>query len=301
MLAKVSNHGKGQQIGEPGLGMARTESGRRPGKVTRAYTLRLALAALVVATSLAVEPASASIGTVKNIVLVHGAITDGSGWRGVYDILTKDGYHVSVVQQPLTGLAEDVAATKRGIDQQDGPVILVAHSYGGTIITVAGADPKVRALVYVAALQPDVGETTNKLAASVPGMVPISDLKATKDGFIFVDPTKFTADVASDLPRAQAEFMANSQMPVAAAAFDAPVTVAAWHDKPTYGIIATEDRELNPNLARRMYKRSGAKITEIKASHLVYISHPGAVASIIERAARSMRENTGRSKVGCLR
>jgi len=267
--------------------MARNESGTRAGKVTRTYTLSLALAAMVAATSLVAGAAPARIGPVKNIVLVHGAITDGSGWRGVYDILTKDGYHVSVVQQPLTSLAEDVAATKRVIDQQDGPVILVGHSYGGTIITVAGAGPKVRALVYVAALQPEVGETTNKLAASVPGMVPISDLKLTKDGFIFVDPTKFAADVASDLPRAQAEFMANSQMPVAAAAFDAPVTVAAWRDKPSYGIIATEDRELNPILARKMYKRSGAKITAIRAGHLVYISHPGAVASIIERAARS--------------
>jgi len=239
--------------------------------------LRIALAAVVVATSPAVEAGSAAIGRVKNIVLVHGAITDGSGWRGVYDILIKDGYRVSVVQQPLTGLVDDVAATKRVIDQQDGPVILVGHSYGGTIITVAGADPKVRALVYVAAIQPDVGETTNQLAASMPGAVPSSDLKPTRDGFIFVDSTKFAADVAADLPPAQAKYMANSQMPVAAAAFDAPVTVAAWRDKPSYGIVATADRALNPMLARWMYKRSGAKITEIKANHLVYISQPGAV------------------------
>jgi pimeloyl-ACP methyl ester carboxylesterase len=139
--------------------------------------------------------------------------TDGSGLRGVHDILTKDGYNVSVVQQPLTGLADDVAATKRVIDQQDGPVILVGHSYGGTIITVAGADPKVRALVYVAALRPDVGETTNTLATSMPGTVPSSDFKPTKDGFIFIDHTKFPADVAADLPPAQAKYMANSQMP----------------------------------------------------------------------------------------
>jgi pimeloyl-ACP methyl ester carboxylesterase len=257
-----------------------------------AYTLRIALAAVVVATSPAVDAGSAAIGTVKNIVLVHGAITDGSGWRGVYDILTKDGYHVSVVQQPLTGLSDDVAATKRVIDQQDGPVILVGHSYGGSIITVAGADPKVRALVYVAALQPDVGETTNQLAASMPGEVPSSDLKLTSDGFIFLDPSKFAADVAADLPPAQTEFMANAQMPVAAAAFDAPVTAAAWHDKPSYGIVATADRALNPMLARWMYKRSGAKMTEIAASQLVYISHPETVASVIETAARSVAEKT---------
>jgi pimeloyl-ACP methyl ester carboxylesterase len=256
-----------------------------------AYTLRIALAAVLVAGSPVVAAGSAAIGTVKNIVLVHGANTDGSGWRGVYDILTKDGFHVSVVQQHLTRLADDVAATKRVIDQQDGPVILVGQSYGGTVITVAGADPKVRALVYVAALQPDVGETTNKLAASMPGTVPSSDFKPTKDGFIFVDPAKFAADVAADLPRAQAEFMANSQMPIAAAAFDAPVTVAAWRDKPSYGIIATADRALNPKLARWMYRRSGAHITKINGSHLVYISHPGAVADVIERAARSITSN----------
>jgi pimeloyl-ACP methyl ester carboxylesterase len=258
--------------------------------------LCVALAAVVVATSPVLDAKAAGIGAVKNIVLVHGADNDGSAWRAVYDILKKDGYHVSVVQEPLTGLSDDVAATQRVIDQQDGPVILVGHSYGGTIITVAGADPKVRALVYVAALQPDVGETTNQLAASIPGEVPSSDLKLTKDGFIFIDPNKYAADVATDLPPAQAEFMANSQMPVAAAAFDAPVTVAAWHDKPSYGIVATEDRALNPKLARWMYKRSGAKTTEIKANHLVYISQPNAVARVIETAARSAGANTTKAQ-----
>jgi pimeloyl-ACP methyl ester carboxylesterase len=253
--------------------------------------LRVALAAVMVAASPALEARAGGLDAVKNIVLVHGANTDGSAWRGVYDILRKDGYHVSVVQQPLTGLSDDVAATKRVIDQQDGPIILVGHSYGGAIITVAGADPKVRALVYVAAVQPDIGETTSQLAASMPGDVPGSDLKPTRDGFIFIDPAKFAADIATDLPRAQAEFMANAQMPVAAAAFDAPVTVAAWHDKPSYGIVATADRALNPMLARWMYKRSGAKITEIKANHLVYISRPGAVARVIETAARSAGGN----------
>jgi pimeloyl-ACP methyl ester carboxylesterase len=241
-------------------------------KMTVAYTLRVALAAAAVATSGTAEAESAAIGAVKNIVLVHGALTDGSGWRGVYDILTKDGYRVSVVQQPLTSLLDDVAATKRVIDQQNGSVLLVGHSYGGTIITVAGADPKVRALIYVAALQPDVGETTNQFAASMPGSVPSSDLKPTSDGFIFLDPTKFAADVAADLPPTQAEYMANSQMPVAAAAFDAPVQVAAWRDKPSYGIVASADRALNPELARWMYKRSGATMTEIKASHLEHRS-----------------------------
>jgi pimeloyl-ACP methyl ester carboxylesterase len=250
--------------------------------------LLIALAAAAVAVGPVLEASSAEIGAVKNVILVHGANTDGSGWRGVYDILKKDGYHVSVVQEPLTSLSDDVAATQRVIDQQDGPVILVGHSYGGTIITVAGVDPKVRALVYVAALQPDVGETTNQLASSIPGEIPGSDVKPTKDGFLFIDPAKFAADVATDVPAARADYMANSQMPVAATAFDAQVTVAAWHEKPSFGIVATGDRALNPALARWMYKRSGATKTEIKANHLVYISQPGAVAKVIERAARSI-------------
>lgn len=257
--------------------------------MTTAHMLRVALAALLVATGTPVRAGAAANGRVENVVLVHGALIDGSSWRGVYDILTRDGYRVSVVQQPLTGLADDVAATKRVIDQLEGPVILVGHSYGGSIITVAGADPKVRALVYVAALQPDVGETANQLAASMPGATPREDLKQTRDGFIFLDRTKFAADVGADLPPARARFMANSQMAVAAAAFEAPVTVAAWHDKPSYAIVATEDRALNPQLARWMYKRSGAKVTEIKASHAVFISHPAAVASVIEKAAQSGR------------
>jgi pimeloyl-ACP methyl ester carboxylesterase len=258
--------------------------------------LGITLAVVMLTTGPTLEARVAEIDTVKNVVLVHGANTDGSGWRGVYDILKKDGYHVSVVQEPLTGLSDDVAATQRVIDQQDGPVILVGHSYGGTIITVAGAHPKVRALVYVAALQPDVGETTSQLAASMPGEMPSSDLKPTKDGFIFIDPTKFATDIASDLPAARAEYMANSQLPVAAAAFDTPVTVAAWHNKPSYGIVATADHALNPVLARWMYKRSGAKITEIKANHLVYISQPGAVARVIETAAHSVAENTTKAR-----
>lgn len=261
--------------------------------MTIAFSLRFPLAALLGALS-AAQLGSAPIGAVKNIVLVHGAATDGSGWRGVHDILTRHGYSVTVVQQPLTSLADDVVATKRVIDRQEGSVVLVGHSYGGTIITVAGADPKVKALVYVAALQPDIGETTNQLVASMPATVPSSDVQATKDGFLFVDSTKFAADVAADLPPAQARYMADSQMPVAAAAFDTPVTVAAWHNKLSYGIVTTADRVLNPALARWMYKRSGTKVSEIKASHLVYISHPEEVADVIETAARAVEPATER-------
>jgi len=218
-----------------------------------------------------------------NVVLVHGALVDGSSWRAVYDILRKDGYRVSIVQEPLTSLDDDVAATKRVLDLQDGPVVLVGHSYGGTIITTAGANPKVRALVYVAALQPDAGESTGELAGRMPSQS--NDIKSTKDGYLYLDPSKFAANFP-DLPKAQADFMATSQVPVSGAAFSAKVTVAAWHDKPSYAIVATQDRQLNPDLAHWMYKRSGAKVTEVKASHLVYISQPLAVAKVIEQAAR---------------
>ena len=219
------------------------------------------------------------------IVLVHGALIDGSSWRGVYDVLTKDGYRVSIVQPPLTGLEEDVAATRRVLDQQDGPVILVGHSYGGSIITVAGNDPKVKALVYVAALQPDVGETSAEVAP--PKKQAGNNLRQTKDGFIFLDPARFARDVGADLPEATGEFMARSQTPILGAAFDTKLTVAAWRDKPSYAIIATEDRVLDPAIARRMADRAGSKVTVLHGSHVVHISHPRAVARVIETAARA--------------
>jgi pimeloyl-ACP methyl ester carboxylesterase len=221
------------------------------------------------------------------IVLVHGALIDGSSWRGVYDVLTRDGYRVRIVQPPLTGLDEDVAATKRVLDQLDGAVILVGNSYGGSIITVAGSDPKVEALVYVAALQPDVGETSAEVAP--PKKQASNDLRPTKDGFIFLDPTKFAADVGADLPKATTEFMARSQMPILGAAFSTKLTVAAWRDKPSYAIIATEDSELDPAIARRMANRAGSRVTVIKGSHFIHISHPRAVARVIETAARAVK------------
>lgn len=250
---------------------------------------QLCLAVAIAALALSFNALGASTTEPIDIVLVHGALMDGSTWRGVYDVLTKDGYHVTVVQQPLTGLAEDVAATTRVIEQLEGKVVLVGHSYGGTVITVAGSHPKVKALVYVAALQPDVGETTSQLSSSKPGKVPTSDLIATQDGFLFVQAPRFPSDVGADLPVAEARFLANAQMPVAAAAFQTPVTVAAWHDKPCFGVVATEDLELSSELAHWMYSRSGTKVTEIKGSHLVYISKPRAVANVIEAAARSVR------------
>ena len=247
-------------------------------------TAAIGLTAVLLSSAAISAPAFARA---RNVVLVHGALVDGTGWRGVYDILTKDGYNVSVVQQPLTGLDDDVAATRRVLDQQDGDTVLVGHSYGGTIITVAGADPKVTALVYVAALQPEKGESTGQLVQSMPS--PSNDIKPTPDGFLFLDPAKFPADFGADLPQDLAAFMARSQMPVAMAAFTAPVPVAAWHDKPSYGIVAKDDMTLSPDLERSMYKRSGAKVTEIDGSHALYISRAGAVAEVIEEAARNAR------------
>ncbi|HKX08747.1 MAG TPA: alpha/beta hydrolase [Stellaceae bacterium] len=253
----------------------------------KANALFFATAALIGLSGAVAEAAPAKTGA-TNIVLVHGALVDGSSWRGVYEILRKDGYRVSIVQEPLTSLDDDVAATKRVLDLQDGPVVLVGHSYGGTIITVAGADPKVKALVYVAALQPDAGESTGELASRMPPASPNNDIKSTTDGYLYLDRSKF-ADYFPDLPKAQAAFMAASQVPVAGAAFGAKVTVAAWHDKPSYAILATHDRQLSPDLAHWMYKRSGAAVTEIKASHLVYVSQPRAVAKMIEQAARAAK------------
>ncbi|NKK73985.1 alpha/beta fold hydrolase [Rhizobium leguminosarum bv. viciae] len=223
----------------------------------------------------------------RSIVLVHGALVDGSGWRGVYDILTSDGYNVSIVQQPLTSLDQDVAATKSVLDQQDGDVVLVGHSYGGTIITAAGDDPKVKALVYVAALQPEKGESTAQLLQSMPS--PTNDIKPSKDGFLLVDPAKFAADFGADLPTDQAEFMARSQMPLAVAGANAQVSVAAWHEKPSYAIVAKDDMTINPDLERRMYKRAGSTVTEVEGSHAIYISQAAAVAKVIEEAAKAAK------------
>jgi pimeloyl-ACP methyl ester carboxylesterase len=245
-------------------------------------TLALAAAALV-APALALAAAPDAPAGVKNIVIVHDAFTDGSGWRVVFDILSHKGYNVTVVQEPLTTLDEDVAATRRAIVSADGPVVLVGDGYGGSVITVAGARPKVKALVYVAAFQPEVGESVTQLAASVPE--PTNDIHPTRDGHLVFDRDKFGADYAGDLISNRTNFMAVSQVPATVAAFGAQTPDAAWHNKPTYGIVATDDRVLSPDLQRWMYQRAGSKVTEVKASHAVVISQPEAVAKVIEDAA----------------
>jgi pimeloyl-ACP methyl ester carboxylesterase len=239
---------------------------------------------IIVGTNAQSAPSSSAAVT---IVLVHGALIDGSSWRGVFEVLTKDDYQVSVAQPPLTGLDEDVAATRRVIDQLDGPIILVGNSYGGSIITVAGSDAKVKALVYVAALQPDVGETSAEVAP--PKKQATNDLRMTKDGFISLDPAKFFPEIGADLPKTTADFMARSQMSIMGTAFSTKLTTAAWHDKPSYAIIATEDNELDPAIARRMANRAGSKLILLKGSHLIFVSHPRAVAGVIETAARAVK------------
>ena len=222
----------------------------------------------------------------KNVVLVHGALADGSGWRQVYDILTKDGFRVTTVQQPMTSLGDDVAATKRVLAMQDGPTVLVGHSYGGQIISEAGDDPKVKSLVYVAALQPEVGESVGKLAGSMPA--PSDDIKKTPDGqFLYLDSAKFIKDFCADVPATQAEFMRASQMPVSVASFSAPAKVAAWHGKPSFAIVATQDGILSTDLQRFMAKRAGSTVTELPSSHVAFISHPDETAKVVEAAAKA--------------
>jgi pimeloyl-ACP methyl ester carboxylesterase len=226
----------------------------------------------------------------KDIVIVHGALVDGSGWRAVYDILNKDGFHVTIVQEPLTSLAEDVDATKRVIDQQTGPVVLVGHSYGGSVITEAGADPKVSALVYVAGLQPDKGEASGALMskfAAPNDAMRVSTNKATPDTkYFYIPSAKFRKTYAADVPAAEAQFMADSEVQLAQKAMGAPLSVAAWHTRPSYAVLTTDDHVISRELQRWMYKRSGAKVTEVAASHAVFVSQPEAVAKVIEAAAK---------------
>jgi pimeloyl-ACP methyl ester carboxylesterase len=244
----------------------------------------LAAAAMALAVpALASAAAPEAPAGVKNIVIVHDAFTNGSDWRVVFDILSHKGYNVAVIEEPLTTLDEDVSATRDAIVKANGPVVLVGNGYGGSVITVAGMRPKVKALVYVAAFQPDVGESVTQLSASVPE--PSDDIRPTRDGHLFFDADKFGADYAGDLIANRSNFMAISQQPATAAAFGAQTPDASWHNKPSYGIVATDDRVVSPDLQRWMYQRAGSKVTEVKASHAIVISQPEAVAQVIEDAA----------------
>jgi pimeloyl-ACP methyl ester carboxylesterase len=227
-----------------------------------------------------------STAVVKNIVLVHGGLVDGSGWEGVYNVLKKDGYAVTIVQNPTISLADDVAFTKRAIATLNGPVILVGHSYGGAVITEAGNDPKVAGLVYIAAFALDKGESVSLLIKDPPPGAPAPPILPPVDGFLLLDKTKFPASFAADVSPEKAEFMADSQVPWGVNAVGGTISEAAWRAKPTWYLLTTEDRMLPPDAQRLMSKRAGATVVEVKSSHAVYLSHPQAVAHIIEEAAR---------------
>jgi pimeloyl-ACP methyl ester carboxylesterase len=224
----------------------------------------------------------------KNVVLVHGGFVDGSGWRGVYDLLKKDGYNVSIVQNPTTSLADDVAATKRTLAAQNGPAILVGHSYGGVVITEAGNDPTVAGLVYIAAFAPDTGESVSALIQNPPPGAPVPPILPPQDGYLFLDRTKFRASFAADVSEDDAAFMADSQVPWGLDALNGAVSVPAWKTKPSWYLVSTEDGMIPPDAQRAMSKRAGATVTEATGSHAIYVSQPQAVAAIIAKAAQSV-------------
>jgi pimeloyl-ACP methyl ester carboxylesterase len=226
-----------------------------------------------------------STGPARNVVLVHGGFVDGSGWQGVYDTLTADGYRVAVVQNPTLSLDGDAAATRLVIDNLDGPVVLVGHSYGGAVITEAGNHEKVTSLAYIAAFAPDKGESVNTLIAGFPADGPQPPILPPRDGFLFLERDKFHASFAGDLPAGQAAFMADSQVPWGVNALGGTISEAAWRIKPSWYLLTTEDRMIPPPAQRAMAERTGATVTEVPASHSVYVSQPEAVASLIKQAA----------------
>jgi len=222
----------------------------------------------------------------RSVVLVHGGFVDGSGWEGVYNILRRDGYTVAIVQNPTISLADDVAATKRMIAMQNGPVILVGHSYGGVVITEAGNDPKVARLVYITAFAPDKGESVSTIIKDPPPGAPVPPILPPQDGYLFLDKAKFPASFAGDVDKEKAAFMAESQVPWGVDALNGAVSEPAWKTKPSWYLVATDDKMIPPDAQRFMAKRAGSTVTEVAGSHAIYVSQPKAVAEFIEKAAR---------------
>src|SRR5258706_35501 len=222
------------------------------------------------------------------IVLVHGGFVDGSGWEGVYKVLKKDGYNVSIVQNPTTSLADDVATTKRIIAAQNGPVMLVGHSYGGAVITEAGNDPKVAGLVYVAAFAPDKGESVSTLIKDPEPGAPVPPILPPQDGYLFLDKAKFPASFAADVSSEKAAFMADSQVPWGVDALSSAIKQPAWRTKRSWYLVTTEDKMIPPDAQRAMSKRAGSTVSEVRGSHAVYVSQPQAVANLIARAANGV-------------
>lgn len=248
----------------------------------------LGIAAISVPGVAHAQKATTATAAARNVVLVHGAFADGSGWRNVYNDLTRRGYRVTIVQNPLTSLADDVAATRRALDRQDGPTILVGHSWGGTVITEAGVHPKVSGLVYVSALSPDAGETT---AQQYDGFTnpPEFVIDTTPDGYGLINLAKFKAGFAADTTDADAAFLRDSQVPINMSAFGVKLQHAAWRTRPSWAVIATDDKAFDQRMLHAMAKRIGARTVEVKASHAVFMTQPKVVADVIDRAARGER------------
>jgi len=226
------------------------------------------------------------------VVLVHGGFVDGSGWEDVYKILKKDGYKVSIVQNPTSSLLDDVAATRRVLARHNGPVILVGHSYGGAVITEAGNDPRVAGLVYIAAFAPDKGESVASLIKDPPAGAPVPPILPPQDGYLLLDVEKFPASFAADVAADKAAFMADSQIPWGVAALNGTITQPAWKTKPSWYLIATDDKMIPPPAQHFMSKRAGSTVVEVKGSHAVYVSKPQAVAALIEKAAHGVSSAT---------
>jgi pimeloyl-ACP methyl ester carboxylesterase len=227
-------------------------------------------------------------GSPVSIVLVHGGFVDGAGWEGVYNILRNDGYNVSIVQNPTTSLADDVAATGLTIAQAQGPVVLVGHSYGGVVVTEAGTDQKVAGLVYIAAFAPDKGESVESLIKNPPPGAPVPPILPPQDGYLFLDKAKFRASFAADVSEARAAFLADSQVPWGVAALSGTVSEPAWKTKPSWYLVATEDKMIPPAAQRQMAARAGSIVADAAGSHAIYISKPEAVAALIATAAKSV-------------
>lgn len=224
---------------------------------------------------------------IKNVVLVHGAFADGSGYKALYHALTQKGYNVTVVQNPLTSLEDDVAATNIALDKLNGPAILAGHSWGGAVITEAGNHPKVAALVYIAAFQPDNGESALQWLQTAPPAAENGVLPPDANGIVYYDKSKYHAGFCADISKDEAEFMYASQGAFYARGFTTSITKASWRDKPSYGVVATEDKSIAPEIQWSMYKRSNTRVTEVKGSHVIYMSQPDAVAKVIDFAANS--------------
>ncbi|WP_267221558.1 alpha/beta fold hydrolase [Dyella silvae] len=247
------------------------------------------LAGAVVGGAMLMGGASALAADAKPaVVLVHGGFVDGSGWEGVYNILKHDGYDVTIVQNPTTSLSDDVAFTKRALEKQNGPVVLVGHSYGGAVITESGNAPNVKALVYITAFAPDAGESVQSLIKDPPPGAPVPPILPPQDGFLLLDSNKFAASFAADVPPQKAAFMANSQVPWGVSALAGAITQPAWKSKPSWYLVVTDDHMIPVAAQRSMAKRANATVKETKGSHAIYVSNPKVVAALIEDAAKKV-------------